>query len=143
MNPPEGDGVLVRPFLARGPGRSAAREVRADEEIVSAVRPYYLTRGRTNVADSSIGFETVLLITDRGRHRIDRLGYEHRQIVERCDDPISVAELAVGLDLPIGVARVLAADLTVNGLLQTHRAVADPSRDVELLTRLIDGVRAL
>ncbi|MDH4147093.1 MAG: DUF742 domain-containing protein [Acidimicrobiia bacterium] len=138
------DSPLLRPFLERGRSRPPAREARADDLLnVGGVRPYYLTQGRTRVVDESIGFETVLLASERGRRRRRSLQFEQRRIVDECQEPISVAELAVALGVPIGVARILASDLSSAGLIQRHQTVTDPSRNIDLLTRLIDGVRAL
>ena len=70
---------------------------------------------------------------------------ETRRIVELCIEPIPLAELAARLLLPIGVVRVLVADLATSvgavtvGAPPSH----ETATDVRLLERLLDGIRAL
>jgi len=58
-------------------------------------------------------------------------------------DPLSVAELSARLHVPIGVVRVVAADLVSEGLLEAFQPSANVADDVLLITRLIAGVRSL
>src|SRR5947207_2474948 len=108
------------------------------------VRPYVLTRGRTT---SSLGtFELhapvlALVATELlGRNATP----EDRKIIELCQTPTSVAELAARLGTPVGVVRVLVGDL-VEAHLATVRDVENRAehRDVRLLERLLEGIRAL
>jgi hypothetical protein len=62
------------------------------------------------------------------------LRFESRQIVDLCRRPMSVAEVAAALGVPIGVARVLISDLLTLG----HLA---PVRSEELSTALIERIR--
>ncbi|GAA3308256.1 hypothetical protein GCM10020295_69850 [Streptomyces cinereospinus] len=66
-------------------------------------------------------------------------------IVELCRDaPQSVAELAAGLDLPIGVVRVLVGDLTDAELVHVTRPVPPAELpDESILRDVINGLRAL
>jgi Protein of unknown function (DUF742) len=108
------------------------------------VRPYMLTRGRTS---SSLGvFElhapTLALITP------EQLGRgatpEERRIIELCQTPMSVAELAARLSAPIGVVRVLVGDLVVARMVQVRQSEDRAEhRDVRLLERLLEGIRAI
>lgn len=68
------------------------------------------------------------------------LRFEARRIALLCVRPRSVAELSVALRLPLGVTRVLVADLVTDGFV-----VCDEPGDitVELLERILDRVRAL
>ncbi|WP_425576390.1 DUF742 domain-containing protein [Streptomyces glaucosporus] len=73
------------------------------------------------------------------------LGPEHLAIVARCRRaPRPVAELAAGLDLPVGVVRVLVGDLVAAGLVRVARPVpaAEPP-DESVLRDVINGLRAL
>jgi hypothetical protein len=108
------------------------------------VRPYMLTRGRTS---SSLGvFElhapALALITP------EQLGRgatpEDRRIVELCQTPMSVAELSARIGMPVGVLRVLVGDLVVGRMLHVRQS-DDPAehRDVRLLERLLEGIRAI
>ncbi len=108
------------------------------------VRPYMLTRGRTS---SSLGvFElhapVLALIAPEqlGRSATP----EDRRIVELCQTPMSVAELSARITAPVGVVRVLVGDLVVARMVQV-RQTTDPAehRDVRLLERLLEGIRAI
>jgi hypothetical protein len=110
----------------------------------TVVRPYMLTGGRTS---SSLGvFELhapVLALI--GIEQIARRATpEARRIVELCQTPMSVAELSARLSAPVGVVRVLVGDLVDAGMIQV-RQTEDRSehRDVRLLERLLEGIRAI
>jgi hypothetical protein len=110
----------------------------------TVVRPYMLTGGRTS---SSLGvFELhapVLALI--GTEKIARRATpEARRIVELCQTPMSVAELSARLSAPVGVVRVLVGDLVDAGMIQV-RQTEDRSehRDVRLLERLLEGIRAI
>jgi hypothetical protein len=105
------------------------------------VRPFIIT-GRSRPGGDRLRMETLVTATPAGLSA--PLGFEHAHIVQLCRRPLSVAELAVALKAPIGVARVLIADLVADRLLAVHAQVVPgdrPSR--ELLERIRDGVRAL
>ncbi len=106
------------------------------------VRPYLMTNGRVRPSSAQVGFETILLTTDFGRHSLDKLVFEHLALATLCNEPQSVAEASVRLRIPIGVAQVVASELAASGhlSLSTSESAAD---DISLLTRLINGVRAL
>jgi hypothetical protein len=57
---------------------------------------------------------------------------------------MSVAELSARLSAPVGVVRVLVGDLVDAGMIQV-RQTEDRSehRDVRLLERLLEGIRAI
>ena len=104
-----------------------------------------LTRGRTT---SSLGtFELhapvlALITTEQlGRHATP----EDRKIVELCQTPTSVAELSARLGAPVGVIRVLVGDLADAQMVQVRQTSEEHAehRDVRLLERLLEGIRAL
>jgi hypothetical protein len=114
----------------------------ADPGDGQIVRPFILTGGRTRPVDERLRMET--MVTAAPSALSAPLGFERRHIAQLCQRAQSVAEVAVSLKVPIGVARVLIADLVAERLLVVHAQVtlADrPSR--ELLERIRDGVRAL
>lgn len=124
-----------------GPGHHDAA---ANPRQRNLVRPYMLTRGRTS---GSLGvFElhapVLALVT------IDQVGRtatpEDRRIVELCQTPMSVAEISARLGTPVGVSRVLVGDLVTARMLHV-RQTEDPAehRDVRLLERLLEGIRAI
>jgi hypothetical protein len=111
-----------------------------DGRVVPA---YALTRGRTRSAGANLPLEAMVSITDFGGERRPRLQVEWRTILDLCDQPTSVAEVAAHLSVPIGVARVLLGDLTSSGHLTVHLPrQGDDGPDAEILARLLDGLRA-
>ena len=106
------------------------------------VRPYLLTGGRVRPIGGYIGFETMLITTPMGTSSLRTLAYEQHSIAVLCADPLSVAEVSVRLRIPIGVAQILASEMAAAGYLSTSTSVT-PADDIPLLTRLINGVRAL
>lgn len=70
-----------------------------------------------------------------------QLQFEHARIIGQCNSPVSVAEVAARVGIPLGVAQILVGDLAEAGLVQIHEArqAATPA----LLLRMIDAVRAL
>jgi len=134
-------GALVRPFLsgAAGDGDAPADPPAADS---AGLRPFLLTAGRVAGQDS-IAIETQVVTTERGRTEVAQLGFERRDIVSLCADPLSVAEIAAQLSLHLGVVRVLVGDLSADGHLSVYLPNADASTDVDTLLRVIRGLRAI
>ncbi|GAA0337799.1 DUF742 domain-containing protein [Streptomyces blastmyceticus] len=124
-----------------------------DDAAGPVVRPYAMTRGRTRSADGSeldliavviadealAGPSGALVLADR------TLSPEHLDIVEVSRTrPQSVAELAAGLDLPVGVVRVLVGDLVDAGFVRVARPVPPAELPDETVLRdVIDALRAL
>jgi uncharacterized protein DUF742 len=106
------------------------------------VRPYLFTRGRTEPAHPLLAVETMLRATPAGRLAAPGLPAEQRRTVELCRVPQSVAEVAARLHIPLGVVRVLVADLYAEGLVDVA-AVRHPRDDVDLLHRLIARVEQI
>ena len=62
------------------------------------------------------------------------------------DEIPSVAEIAAGLALPLGVARVLIGDLVMQGYLRVHTTLGETTTNDErreLIGRTLRGLRAL
>lgn len=102
------------------------------------IRPFLLTRGRTRPKDDGLRLET--LIVARPDADSTQLRFEARRIVELSRRPISLAEVAAALRIPIGVARVLVGDLIDDAAVT---AVVGEELSVRLLERIRDRVRAL
>jgi hypothetical protein len=65
-------------------------------------------------------------------------------MLELCRETASIAELAARAHVPVGVARVLVADLAALGLVDLGRTAGiDDQDNIALLERLLDGIRAL
>jgi hypothetical protein len=112
------------------------------------VRPYTVTRGRTRPR-LEIALESLVETTVRGRTgaRPNGHGREHERIAALCDGRLqSLAEIAARMHLPLGVARVLIADMAAEGLVAVYEpALLDENEAVgtELLERVLSGLRRL
>ncbi|MEV1289715.1 DUF742 domain-containing protein [Micromonospora sp. NPDC049679] len=109
------------------------------------VRPYLMTRGRTEPARGE--FDLITLVMARPATQTGRpatLSPEQVEIVACCEEPLSVAEIAAQLDLPLGTVRVLLGDLLEAELIDTHQplAVADAPPGA-ILQAVLVGLRAL
>lgn len=110
----------------------------------SIVRPYARTGGRTRTK-LNLPLEALIMTTVLGREG-ERYGQpEHRDIAVLCEDVRSVAEVAALISVPLGVARVLIADMTELGLVTVHgQAPAENGEpDLALLERVLSGLRQL
>ena len=122
-----------------------------DEPTGALVRPYAVTRGRTRPR-VDIAIEALIETTVRGRTASSRpggnnQGSEQQYIATMCDNRVqSLAEISARLHLPLGVARVLVADMAADGLVSVHEpASLDDNEAVgtELLERVLSGLRRL
>ncbi|MFC4013962.1 DUF742 domain-containing protein [Nonomuraea purpurea] len=112
-----------------------------DEDAGPIVRPYALIRGRTR--SSGDMFDLVATVRAIGETPGD-LGPEQQLILRAARQPISVADMAVELDLPVGVVRVLLGDMRDHGLISVTSPSAGGSRSNErILKEVINGLRAL
>ncbi|MGH8793212.1 MAG: DUF742 domain-containing protein [Stackebrandtia sp.] len=112
----------------------------------SLVRPYAVTRGRTKPR-LEIAMEALVETTARGRAGGLLSGQEQQTIAGMCGVGLqSMAEIAARMQMPLGVARVLVADMAADGLLAVHEPAAGGPEDAvgtELLERVLSGLRRL
>ena len=104
-------------------------------------RPYVLTGGRT-LGASELPLEAIVVTQPRALP----LGAspEVVAIAGLCRTPYSIVEVAARLRLPLGVVRVLVGDLVEDRVLAVGvTAGAEPNERVQLLERLLDGVKSL
>ena len=119
-----------------------------DEPTGALVRPYAVTGGRTRPR-VEIAIEALVETTPRGRSRTDGLahGREQQYIVTLCDGRLqSLAEISARLQLPLGVARVLVADMAADGMVAVYEPTSLDGNDAvgtELLERVLSGLRKL
>ncbi|MGH3899233.1 MAG: DUF742 domain-containing protein [Pseudonocardiaceae bacterium] len=130
------------------PAGSAVAEVADDwdepEDFRFIVRPYTWTQGRTRPVQD-LAVETLVSTSDAGRDVITTHTAEHSAIAGLCADARSVAEVAALLALPLGVARVLLADMIDTGLVHVHRnptEVGSPP-GLSLMERVLGGLHQL
>ncbi len=120
-----------------------------DDAAGPVVRPYAMTRGRTShAADERLDLIALVIAEDYAQDAAGddhTLSPEHLEILERClPEPVSVAELAADMDLPVGVVRVLIGDLLDAELVYVTRPVPPAELpDVGILNDVINGLRAL
>lgn len=121
---------------AEQPGDPADAQY-AGEDLV--VRPFMLTGGRTRPLHDGLRIESQLQAPPAALSA--PLRFEGRSIVELCQHPMSVADLSAALGVPLGVVRVIVADLLTEGHL-VLREQAD-ELPIEVIERIRDRVRAL
>jgi hypothetical protein len=117
------------------PQRSPADADLADDTLV---RPFLLTGGRTEPLQDGLRLESVV---HSGPAAVSApLRFELRQIVDLCRSPTTVADVAARLRVPLGVAKVLIADLVSGGYATVTRHAEVP---IDVIERIRDRVRAL
>ncbi|MBT2225973.1 DUF742 domain-containing protein [Nonomuraea sp. NEAU-A123] len=113
-----------------------------DEDAGPIVRPYALIRGRTRTSGEV--FDLIASVTVVGDPAPHDLEPEQQLILRAARNPISVADVAVELDLPVGVVRVLLGDLRDHGLISvTSPSETGPRPNERILKEVINGLRAL
>ncbi|TNC29021.1 DUF742 domain-containing protein [Amycolatopsis alkalitolerans] len=143
-----GTGYFEPAVSNAGPALPARPEPAPAEDETAAVRPYALTGGRTR-ANYALELETLISVKDVDAARMDAgatMQFEHRQIVEECRSPRSVAEIAALLRVPLGVARVLISDAADAGLVTVHKTVSgseNAEAHLMLMERVLSGLRRL
>lgn len=109
------------------------------------VRPYAFTGGRTEPT-REVAIEAVLVTTPQGRQEAPFAGRDKHVICDLCDrQPQSLAEVAARTGMPLGVARVLVAEMVTEQMLTLHETTIDDSyaEHMNLLEKVLDGLRKL
>ncbi|WP_449060765.1 DUF742 domain-containing protein [Planomonospora algeriensis] len=115
-----------------------------DDEAGPIVRPYVLTRGRTEPARGRFDLITLAVTLRPVLPGETELGPECLAIVRLCAQPQSVAEIAAYVDLPAGTVRVLLSDLLDQGYITLQEPQMETDMNDERLYRaVLDGLRAL
>lgn len=120
------------------------------DEEVRRVRPYLITKGRTDVSSSTIPVEALVeavAISDV------ILSTEARQILDLTKTQyLSVAEISAHVKIPINVARILVSDLEqqkkirVHGLTQSNTSsgsAQDTAVTLSVLESVLNGISSL
>jgi Protein of unknown function (DUF742) len=118
-----------------------------DREAGRVVRPYALTGGRTDpVGDMVLDLISVIAATGPppAAAKSRGLSPEHRKLIRLCQEPTTVADAAADMALPLGVVRVLLADLVQHKLITVQpRRAARVQASPDLLREVLDGLRSL
>ena len=116
-----------------------------DAEAGPVVRPYALTQGRTRHAGEA--FDLVATVTTTGGRVADpgMLAPEHISVLQLARVPTTVVDIASDVDLPLGVVRILLADLRELGLVAIRAPVSAKPRQIDrnTLREVLHGLRAL
>ena len=78
----------------------------------------------------------------RASQHLGAYRWEAAKVVELVQQPMALIEIAAHLEVPIGVARVLVADLVEDGAVVLHQPAPTQSF-ASLLEKVLDGVRNL
>ena len=110
------------------------------------MRPYAVTGGRTKPR-YQLQIEAMVAASHYEARDLSVLSPECQAILGFCRDWRSVAEISALLTIPLGVARILVADLAEAGLVAIHQPGGDENAggqpDVTLLERVLSGLRKL
>ncbi len=115
---------------------------RRNDRAGPVVRPYALIAGRTKASGAVI--DLVASVSAVGTPAADSgLAPEHLRLLRLCRPRATVAELASDLDLPLGVVRILIADLREHGLVTINQPSRPGLADVRVLKEVADALRRL
>ncbi|MEU2337720.1 DUF742 domain-containing protein [Streptomyces sp. NPDC006654] len=109
-------------------------------------RYYVLTGGRSGPGGAASSLDVATLVVSRTAP-VPGMQHEYEEIVRRCRDPLSVAELTAHLGLPFNILAVLLADLLDAGRIEArdpipaHHAGRGP--DLALLQEVLSGLERL
>jgi len=119
-------------------------EMWLDRDAGPVVRHYALTAGRTRPPGEELGLIDVVAAAGEPLADTRELEPEHRRLIELCQTPAAVAELASEIDLPLGVVRILLGDLREKGLIRVARPQAERvTLQASVLKSVLEGLRAL
>jgi Protein of unknown function (DUF742) len=114
-----------------------------DAEAGPVVRPYALTQGRTRHTGESFDLVATVMATHAMADTAS-LAPEHVSVLQLARAPTTVADVASDVDLPLGVVRILLADLRELGLIAIRTPVAMAERiDKHTLREVLNGLRGL
>jgi Protein of unknown function (DUF742) len=115
-----------------------------DAEAGPVVRPYALTQGRTRPAGAS--FDLIAMVKATRARITDpaSLAPEQLRVLQLARTPTTVADIASDVDLPLGVVRIILADLRELGLVAIANPAAASERiDQHTLREVLNGLRGL
>ncbi|MEU6372417.1 DUF742 domain-containing protein [Streptomyces sp. NPDC046909] len=109
-------------------------------------RYYVLTGGRSGPGGSASSLDVATLIVSLAAP-VPGMQHEHEDILRRCRDPLSVAELGAHLGLPFNILAVLLTDLLEAGRVEARDPIpahgAGRGPDLALLEEVLSGLQRL
>jgi Protein of unknown function (DUF742) len=112
-------------------------------ERSSLVRPYAVTGGRT-APRLQLAMEALVSSATSVHQDLSTLTPERQAISSLCRQIRSVAEISALLRMPLGVVRVVIADMAAEGLVHVHQPQLEAGKpDLNLLERVLSGLRRL
>jgi hypothetical protein len=115
-----------------------------DAEAGPVVRPYALTQGRTRHAGDSFDLVATVIATHARIADLSSLAPEHISVLQLARGPTTVVDIASDVDLPLGVVRIILADLRELGLVAIGTPVVMAEQiDQHTLREVLNGLRGL
>jgi hypothetical protein len=113
------------------------------------IRPYTMTGGRTGADIPLIALEALITATPAGLKARHQFRWEASEIISLTKREMAMVEVAARIDVPIGVARVVVADLAKKGAVLITDPPTGELTDLDgisyttLLNKVLDGIRSL
>jgi Protein of unknown function (DUF742) len=114
-----------------------------DQDAGPVVRPYALTGGLTRPSGQRFDLLDMVGVVRLAAQDAPYLAPEQAEVLERCQIPAPLVDLAAGMNLPVGVIRILVSDLRERGLVTIHRAEPAGVGDLKILQEVVDGLRRI
>src|ERR1700761_5522511 len=116
-----------------------------DAEAGPVVRPYALTRGRTRPVGEAFDLVATVIATNARIADPGDLGPEHLSVLQFARTPTTVVDIASDVGLPLGVVRILLADLREIGLVTIEAPVPMKAHQIDrdTLKEVLHGLRGL
>jgi len=107
------------------------------------LRPYAVVRGRTKPTGDVPDVISMVYSLPVTVPEPTDLEPEHLVVLQQCRVPMSVADLASALDLPLAVIRIMVADLRDRRFVRIQPPRPERVTDIRLLREVADGLRRL
>lgn len=114
-----------------------------DQEAGPVVRLYALTKGRARPSGLVLDVIDLVVAASTADRHVQWLPPEQRRLLDLCDRPVTVADLASETALPLGVVQVLLGDLSRQGLVDVIKPAQGRAADKKVLKSVLEGLRAL
>lgn len=117
------------------------------EDEADAVRPYTVTGGRVRSETANFPVEALVEAIPGSAQRTG-LTPEKRGIIELTSSQyLSIAELSAYIELPVGVVRIVVADLVEEKLVRVHGVSSSsdysPATTMSVLESVLNGISSL